>query len=256
MSQRKIYLAYGSNINQRQMAKRCPFARVMGTGYIEGQELQFKGVATVAPKENAVTPVLAWTLTRADEEMLDAYEGYPNIYIKKDFEVEIDGKSVTGMAYVMNKLRPQYIPTQSYFNCIEEGYRKAGLDVSYLKSALKRAMHEQESRVIYHIAYGSNINETQMAQRCPGSVPLAKASIPDYELQFKDYATIAPIENSNVPVLIWKLTPENELALDRYESYPNYYRKEFFDYKHGGQSDIAMAYVMNGNSPLFGCRGV
>ena len=52
----KLYVAYGSNLNKEQMRYRCPTAKFVGTGIIEGYELQFKGAlhgacATIAPKE-------------------------------------------------------------------------------------------------------------------------------------------------------------------------------------------------------------
>ncbi|MCL2213487.1 MAG: gamma-glutamylcyclotransferase, partial [Oscillospiraceae bacterium] len=40
---KKLYIAYGSNLNHRQMAMRCPTARLVGTGVVEDYELQFKG---------------------------------------------------------------------------------------------------------------------------------------------------------------------------------------------------------------------
>ena len=40
---KKYYLAYGSNLNVRQMRFRCPTARIVGTAEIEDYELLFKG---------------------------------------------------------------------------------------------------------------------------------------------------------------------------------------------------------------------
>lgn len=250
MNKQTIYFAYGSNINRKQMAQRCPFAEVMGSGFIEGQELQFKGVATIAPNKKAVTPVLAWKLSATDEASLDIYEGYPNMYIKKTFDVELNGKQVTGMAYVMNKFRPLYVPAQSYFDCIVAGYKQAGMNIEYLKKALKQAHDVQVNRQTIYIAYGSNTNQKPMGYRCPDARVIAKATIPDYELQFKQYATIEPSEGLEVPALIWRISADDEFKLDRYESYPNLYRKEFFEYKSDKENTIAMAYIMNGRRPL------
>ena len=55
MERRKKYIAYGSNLNLGQMARRCPTARVIGKGEIKDHELLFRGgslsaVATVEPK--------------------------------------------------------------------------------------------------------------------------------------------------------------------------------------------------------------
>ena len=52
---KRLYVAYGSNLNISQMKYRCPGAKLYGTGEISGYELQFKGqphsaFATIAPK--------------------------------------------------------------------------------------------------------------------------------------------------------------------------------------------------------------
>lgn len=39
---KKLYIAYGSNLNIRQMAFRCPGAKLRGTGTVEDYELQFR----------------------------------------------------------------------------------------------------------------------------------------------------------------------------------------------------------------------
>lgn len=39
---KKLYAAYGSNINLEQMAYRCPHSTVAGTAMLKGYELQFR----------------------------------------------------------------------------------------------------------------------------------------------------------------------------------------------------------------------
>ena len=41
---KKLYIAYGSNLNLKQMKYRCPTAKLVGKGTIENYELQFKGM--------------------------------------------------------------------------------------------------------------------------------------------------------------------------------------------------------------------
>ncbi len=53
---KKLYIAYGSNMDEEQMAFRCPTATLVGTAIVEGYELIFKGsrtgsYATIEPKE-------------------------------------------------------------------------------------------------------------------------------------------------------------------------------------------------------------
>ncbi len=42
MEKRKKYIAYGSNLNLEQMARRCPTAKVIGAGEIRDHELLFR----------------------------------------------------------------------------------------------------------------------------------------------------------------------------------------------------------------------
>ena len=53
MKYKRLYIAYGSNINLEQMAFRCPNSKIVGTRMIPGYELEFRGVATIVPKKDA-----------------------------------------------------------------------------------------------------------------------------------------------------------------------------------------------------------
>ena len=79
-----LYIAYGSNMNIEQMARRCPTAKVVSSGWLEGYRLRFKGgsygsVATVEPSPDDLVPILIWELKPQDEANLDLYEGYPRL---------------------------------------------------------------------------------------------------------------------------------------------------------------------------------
>lgn len=83
----------------------------------------------------------------------------------------------------------------------------------------------------YYIAYGSNLNITQMRHRCPGALVVGTGYINDYQLLFKgsktgSYLTIEKAEGCKVPVAIWKVNEEHEKTLDRYEGYPDFYYKK------------------------------
>ncbi len=102
----------------------------------------------------------------------------------------------------------------------------------------------------FYIAYGSNMNLAQMALRCPDSKVISPAMLQGYELQFKFHATIEPNPESEVPVLLWKISEQDEKNLDRYEGFPKYYRKEVTQFDFKGKKVDGMVYIMNGNSPL------
>lgn len=97
---KRYYIAYGSNLNIRQMRIRCPHARVIGTAVINDYELLFKGsrtgaYLTIEPKEGGEVPVVVWEVTESDEAALDRYEGYPVFYYKKKWN-SISGASARG----------------------------------------------------------------------------------------------------------------------------------------------------------------
>ena len=143
MSKKQLYIAYGSNINLEQMAFRCPNSRVIGTSEIKDFELEFRGVATIVPKENMKVPVLIWELDERDLPTLNKYEGFPSLYRQKKIKFELDGKEVEGMAYLMNR-GTIFPPSSEYYNTILQGYRDNGLDESYLQTALENSIHHEQ----------------------------------------------------------------------------------------------------------------
>lgn len=103
MEYKRLYIAYGSNINLEQMAHRCPNSKVVSTEMMQGYELEFRGVATIVPNEKSEVPVLIWEIDGRDEHSLDRYEGFPNLYRKELFDIEVNGEKKECMAYLMNK---------------------------------------------------------------------------------------------------------------------------------------------------------
>ena len=87
---------------------------------------------------------------------------------------------------------------------------------------------------IYCIAYGSNLCEARMKARCPEAEVYGTSMIYGYRLLFKKsmtgfYATIEQDANSEVPVVIYRISPYDEARLDRFEGFPKYYyKREFF----------------------------
>ena len=76
MNEKRYYIAYGSNLNVRQMRMRCPHATILGTANLKDWELLFKGsrtgsYLTIEECENGTVPVVIWEVTVADEAALD-----------------------------------------------------------------------------------------------------------------------------------------------------------------------------------------
>lgn len=115
-------------------------------------------------------------------------------------------------------------------------------------TAVKTDNNKKRQKEILYIAYGSNLNLAQMAGRCPTAEVVGKAMLRGWRLAFRSVATIERRIGYTVPVLVWKLRPEDETALDRYEGWPNLYYKENLKVTLDGKRRTAMVYIMNGNS--------
>lgn len=139
------YLAYGSNLNIVQMENRCKDATIFSKAVLENYDLVFRNVATIVPKEGGKVPVLIWDISKADECMLDRYEGYPYLYSKETVKLNIEGREVETMVYIMNggQVAP---PNKSYYNIIAEGYKDLGFDIDILNDAVYRALEFNQNK--------------------------------------------------------------------------------------------------------------
>lgn len=70
-----------------------------------------------------------------------------------------------------------------------------------------------------YFAYGSNLNVSQMARRCPAAVKVGKFMLADAKLVFRGVADVVGEPGAVCPGGIWLITAACEEALDRYESY-------------------------------------
>jgi gamma-glutamylcyclotransferase (GGCT)/AIG2-like uncharacterized protein YtfP len=145
--EKKLYAAYGSNMNVPHMAMRCPTAKVVGNGELRDFELSFKGQhanahATVDSKKGGIVPVVVWELEPNDEAALDRYEGTPSYYRKENVKIHIDKKKIDAMIYIMNQGELN-LPSKHYYNVIRDGYISAQIELEPLQEAVKR-VHEKE----------------------------------------------------------------------------------------------------------------
>lgn len=148
---KKLYIAYGSNMDEEQMRLRCPNAKLLGKSTIYGYRLLFKGsltgaYATIEKDENGCVPVLLWEIAPSDEARLDRYEGFPNFYYKKDLPVKLGRVSRRGMAYIMHESRRFGEPWHEYYALLESAYQRYGFDLEILEDAwrfsVRNAKHE------------------------------------------------------------------------------------------------------------------
>ena len=149
---KRFYIAYGSNLNVRQMRMRCPDAVIIGTAFIPDYRLLFKGsksgnYLTIEPHSGSQVPVAVWAVSARDERNLDRYEGFPDFYYKTELELSLaeTGKKLTAFVYIMHEERKLGIPTSAYIRTCVDGYRQFGFDLKYLRKAM-----DISEREVYH----------------------------------------------------------------------------------------------------------
>ena len=101
--------------------------------------------------------------------------------------------------------------------------------VCYIRSALDY----KTKKMTYYFAYGSNMDETQMKNRCPRAQLIGKAELRNYVLAFTIYspkrkcgcADIVPDTLQSVWGLLYNVTPKDLESLDFHEGTPVHYRR-------------------------------
>ena len=140
----KLYFAYGANTNVASMAGRCPDAKALALVTIPDHKLVFRGVADVVEHDNAKVRGVMWAITERCERSLDAFEGYPRLYVKKYITVRWQGRDQALMLYVMNGRDSQSPPPPYYEQCLREGYTEFGISHRQIDAAIRDAKRAEE----------------------------------------------------------------------------------------------------------------
>lgn len=82
-----------------------------------------------------------------------------------------------------------------------------------------------------YFAFGSNLDLAQMATRLPGAVPVTVATLHGYHLVFRGpsrkrgggVASVDRAPDASVPGMVYDVTMEDLLLMDRYEGAPHWY---------------------------------
>ncbi len=133
-----LYFAYGSNLHQQQMRRRCKDSIFIKSFILKDHILNFRSqykVADIEELKGSFVPGAIYDISKSDEKKLDIYEDYPFLYKKKYFII----KDKTVMTYFMNSKSSFKYPSTRYLNIIKQGYKDCKLDMNYLfKILMKR----------------------------------------------------------------------------------------------------------------------
>ena len=161
---KKLYLAYGANLNRDSMSWRCPGARPVRAMMLQGWSLEFHVHATIRPDAQGQVPVGIWEITPECESSLDRFEGYPTYYHKH--YIDVDGEPC--MVYVMAPRDPEP-PSAGYLRTIAEGYQHWDLPLDLLWEAVDYT--EEITNDLYWSATRVTDSTTGMDVVQPGLVP-------------------------------------------------------------------------------------
>ena len=126
-----LYFAFGSNLNRKQIKRRCKNSRFISRHILKNYQLFFRGkygAADVQRKKGSSVLGAIYDISKIDEKKLDVYEEFPKVYTKKYFKIW--GKKV--MFYYMSDKTKQTEPSRGYLNSIIQGYKDCGYKDSHV----------------------------------------------------------------------------------------------------------------------------
>jgi len=130
-----FYFAYGSNLNQKQMKRRCKDSRFIKKITLKNYILTFRskyGAADIEKKMGKKVYGALYDISKSDERRLDIYEEYPTLYKKMYFKH--NNKLI--MTYLMKKKTKRTSPTSHYLGLIKQGYTDCRINKKSLNAAL------------------------------------------------------------------------------------------------------------------------
>lgn len=137
----RFYFAYGSNLCLGQMQERCPGSEPLRSHRLPGYRLVLRGVANIEPETGAEVHGAIYAITDADERTLDTFEGFPTLYKKGTFTVQIAeaDEEVTFYELVARRYKPA---REGYVEIIRTGFR----DWELPEESLERAVQDAQDR--------------------------------------------------------------------------------------------------------------
>ena len=133
-----LYFAYGSNLNWKQMKRRCKNSLFISCHILKNYQLFFRGkygAADIQRKKGSSVLGAIYDINKSDEKKLDVYEEFPKMYIKKYFKIWGE----KAMFYYMPSKTKQTEPSRRYLNLIIQGYEDCGYQDSHvLVSRIRR----------------------------------------------------------------------------------------------------------------------
>ena len=103
-------------------------------------------------------------------------------------------------------------------------------------------------------AYGFGLNRAEMAKHCPTAKMIGSAELKNYRLSFRGskasaVATIEKAKSGSVAALLWEISPQDEIALERWIGVPELYRKSTIKVRRDGTLVETLIYILISGKP-------
>jgi hypothetical protein len=103
-----------------------------------------------------------------------------------------------------------------------------------------------------YFAFGSNMDVEQMSHRCPDAKKISVATLVDYRFAINDrgVATVIPTSGVNTEGVLWSISPDDKVKLDRYEGVKSgHYFCESVQVTTATGSVLALIYIATSQKP-------
>lgn len=137
-TQSLLYFAYGEHMNEDEMMRLFPHARMVGISRLQGYCLSFAGRdgmarAALLPRTNRSVPGRLWSLHSSDADVLDRDADAP-YFAKPELQMfEVDGMTVPALVYITVSGQSSGRPSFVTYDLLREAYEAAGESLEDLR---------------------------------------------------------------------------------------------------------------------------
>lgn len=144
-NQSLLYFAYGEHMNESEMLRAFPHARMVGFSRLEGYSLCFIGRdstarAAVQASEKDTVPGRVWSLYASDADALDRVADAPYFARREVRSFCIEDMTLPALVYITVPGQQQGRPGFVSYDLLREAYETAGLDPQELREQAMQSL--------------------------------------------------------------------------------------------------------------------
>jgi gamma-glutamylcyclotransferase (GGCT)/AIG2-like uncharacterized protein YtfP len=233
----QLVFAFGSNLDEAQLARRCPDSSLVGPARLDGHALAFGGhserwggaVATVVRRAGAHVDGALYSVSTTDLERLDRFEGVPGLYERHHSAlVDRSGHRRLAAYYrLATGVRLDGVPSPAYLAVLRAGYARFGFDLEPLAQAVSDAAAVQARSRRRIFVYGTLLsgepNHRLLTEARYVGEAATETGFALYDLGA--YPGMVQTESGQVEGELYEVDAATLDRLDALEGHPHLYRR-------------------------------